>query len=265
MKKKLALSMGIVLALSLGSVFADTDATTGASMAEPVGGYAVEITGETYTVKAGDTMWMIAYAADLTTAELVGMNPQIVNPDLLEIGDVLNVGEMAEELPLVELVPATTTTSTQVDTMTAASENAYHYIDGTLSPEDLMLAMNASEGVNVIATTNADGSPSAATMIPYMLEVDGDYYIVYGAGSNATVTNLKERNYGMMEYYIYKPELLGDENKFTRNSGSRLIVEYVQESNEALDAATTGVYGAPYSASQAWMVLVKVLEFKPLG
>ena len=46
-----------------------------------------------YTVKRGDTMWGIAMKYDLTLAKLVEMNPQISDPNIIHVGDVIVVGE----------------------------------------------------------------------------------------------------------------------------------------------------------------------------
>lgn len=45
----------------------------------------------TYTVVKGDVMWKIAKDNGLTLKELIALNPQIKNPDLIEIGQVVIV------------------------------------------------------------------------------------------------------------------------------------------------------------------------------
>lgn len=45
----------------------------------------------TYTVKAGDTLSKIAARNGLTVAQLLQANPQIVNPNKINVGDVLNL------------------------------------------------------------------------------------------------------------------------------------------------------------------------------
>lgn len=44
---------------------------------------------KTYTVKRGDTMWGIAKANGMTLAQLVAKNPQIKNPNLIYVGNVI--------------------------------------------------------------------------------------------------------------------------------------------------------------------------------
>ena len=50
---------------------------------------------ETYTVKSGDTMNKIATSNGMTLDKLVAKNPQISNPNLIYIGQAVNIGEAA--------------------------------------------------------------------------------------------------------------------------------------------------------------------------
>lgn len=54
------------------------------------------VTGNSYTVKAGDTLGAIAQAADITVKELVEANA-IANPDVISIGLVLNIPEVKKD------------------------------------------------------------------------------------------------------------------------------------------------------------------------
>lgn len=153
-----------------------------------------------------------------------------------------------------------------VDMMSSASLESNAYQEGTLTGDALYEAMSAMAGVSCIATVNEDNSPNVATMIPSHFSVDGVDYLVFGHGANQTVANLHRTGLAMMEYYIYDPSLQGDENKFTRNQGARLILKYVAESTEGIDEATKGIYEATYTDSMSsWMTVVEVVEVKPLG
>ena len=51
----------------------------------------VEEVKKTYTVKKGDTMWKIAKENGLTLEELILKNPQVKNPNLIYVGDIINL------------------------------------------------------------------------------------------------------------------------------------------------------------------------------
>jgi len=55
-----------------------------------------EVTYETYTVKKGDTMYAIAKAYGLKVEELIVMNPQIENPNLIYVGQKINVKKVSK-------------------------------------------------------------------------------------------------------------------------------------------------------------------------
>lgn len=65
--------------------------------------------GLTHTVVSGDTMWKLAVKYQVGTSEIITANPQIVNPDLIYPGQVLNIPEvsgtaLAYESEVVRLV-----------------------------------------------------------------------------------------------------------------------------------------------------------------
>ncbi|AGY48319.1 endolysin [Bacillus phage Slash] len=60
---------------------------------------------ETHTVRSGDTMNKIAAANGMGLDQLVAKNPQIPNPNMIYVGQAVNVGEQTS-------VPAATTTTT---------------------------------------------------------------------------------------------------------------------------------------------------------
>jgi LysM repeat protein len=49
------------------------------------------VTSATYTVRDGDSLWDIASSLGTTVEQLLSANPQISDPSLIRIGDVLNV------------------------------------------------------------------------------------------------------------------------------------------------------------------------------
>lgn len=109
MKKVLSFLMVLMLVALSVPAFADTDATSSASesyteptttttttttTAEPV----VEGNAVVYTVVKGDVFWKIAKDNGLTTAALWKLNPQIKNPNVIEIGQkiIVKAGAMTE-------------------------------------------------------------------------------------------------------------------------------------------------------------------------
>ncbi|MCI2106975.1 MAG: SafA/ExsA family spore coat assembly protein [Intestinimonas sp.] len=65
--------------------------------------------GLTHTVVSGDTMWKLAVKYQVGTSEIITANPQIINPDLIYPGQVLNIPEvsgtaLAYESEVVRLV-----------------------------------------------------------------------------------------------------------------------------------------------------------------
>lgn len=47
--------------------------------------------GTSYVVKSGDTLSRIALANAMTLADLIRMNPQIANPNLIRVGEQINI------------------------------------------------------------------------------------------------------------------------------------------------------------------------------
>ncbi|MBP3633055.1 MAG: SafA/ExsA family spore coat assembly protein [Oscillospiraceae bacterium] len=56
----------------------------------------------THTVVRGDTMWKVASKYEVGTQEVIDANTQIVNPDLIYPGDILNVPTLSASVTGVE-------------------------------------------------------------------------------------------------------------------------------------------------------------------
>ena len=54
----------------------------------------------TYTVMAGDTLYMIATRLGISLQDLLTANPQITNPDIINVGDVINIPDYR---PIIEV------------------------------------------------------------------------------------------------------------------------------------------------------------------
>lgn len=103
------------------------------------------VSAETYTVQSGDTLSAIALKYN-TSVEKIAEQNNISNPNLIHVGQVIEVGETAtaEEKP-AEQAPVTTTTIAQE--ATTATTGAY---TSNLSAEDAAakewIAMKESSG-----------------------------------------------------------------------------------------------------------------------
>ncbi len=60
-----------------------------------------------YRVRSGDTLRKIAKTFGVTLAALVAANPQIANPDLIRVGDVINVPPTSPTEPVQPVTPPT--------------------------------------------------------------------------------------------------------------------------------------------------------------
>jgi peptidoglycan DL-endopeptidase LytE len=54
------------------------------------------MTFETYTVKAGDTLSGIAEKFGTTVAALLNLNPDITDPNVIHIGQVINIKQFSQ-------------------------------------------------------------------------------------------------------------------------------------------------------------------------
>jgi hypothetical protein len=87
----------------------------------------------------------------------------------------------------------------------------------------LFTALKARKAAVSVATTNADGTPNAAVVIPGVVD---EKTLMFGLADNQTKVNLKERGYAVITAYIYTPDA---QDKFQRNIGARLVVKYISD------------------------------------
>lgn len=60
------------------------------------GSLTVQASALSHTVVRGDTMWKLAVQYQVGTSEIIAANPQVVNPDLIYPGDVLNIPQISD-------------------------------------------------------------------------------------------------------------------------------------------------------------------------
>ena len=69
--------------------------------------FALPASAASYTVKSGDTLWKIASKNQIGLSELIALNPSLKNPDLIMVGQEINISEneqQAVEQQVVTLV-----------------------------------------------------------------------------------------------------------------------------------------------------------------
>ena len=167
------------------------------------------------------------------------------NLKVFVLAGVLSVGLMAG------CSPAAATESANIDSISSASV-AHFYEASSLKGEELMNAINDRSGSVTIATTNEDGTPNIATLVP---EAVDENTLMFQFAENQTKVNLEERDLAVLSYYIYKPEA---EEKADRNSGARLILKLITDESKISELSTK----AEAPAGVIFMEIVKVL---PLG
>ncbi len=267
MKKKILMSL-IMSTLFVTSIFANdatssatestetktTTSVTTSAVTTVVTPVTVTFTADgKYIVQEGDTLAKIASKYGVTWRELAQVN-NIINPNLIFVGNELNVPSTTESTKEVSVVE---TVKPSIDTISSASTGIY-YEDGTWSHDKFVEIF--ADGVSghaavTISTTNFDGTPNAATIIPGFVEGETEYLKITVGSIGNTVENLRERNYGVITAYQHNPEL---EDKFERNNGIRLVVEHVED--EQLLAKFNE--GNQYPDNTVYMKIVKLL---PLG
>lgn len=109
------------------------------------------VSAETYTVKSGDTLHAIATTYNTSVEKLAEKN-NISNPNLIHVGQAIEVGETAsttEEKP-AEQAPVTTTTAEPETTNESATTTTTGAYTSNLSAEDAAakewIAMKESSG-----------------------------------------------------------------------------------------------------------------------
>lgn len=140
----------------------------------------------------------------------------------------------------------------KVDSISSASTTQF-YEDSAISGEELLDAIRNMEGSITLATTNEDGSPNLAVIIPGVAD---ENTLMFGIAPNQTKINIEERKLAVMSVYIYNPEAV---EKTDRNIGAKLVLKLVED-EEKITKLTKDT-DTPEGA-MTFMEIVKVL---PLG
>ncbi len=144
----------------------------------------------------------------------------------------------------------TKTTVASVDSISKAS-TTYFYEEASVTGDAFITFVKERTGAVSIATTNEDGSPNLATLIPTITD-DGKYLIIVSA-ENQTINNINERGMAVVEFFNYQPN---EEDKMKRNTGARAIVKYDASAQKDLISKYTPAEGA---------TMLEIVKVIPLG
>jgi len=146
----------------------------------------------------------------------------------------------------------TVTADPNVDTITAASGQAY-YGGSSYDLPALQAALGAYPYATTIAVSsiNADGSPNMSVVIPGI--TDDGKYLTFGLAGNRTRENFIQREIAVVLFYEYTPTA----EKAERNKGCRVVVKYVgdRKNNQLNEAA----------GNERPSLFMEIVEILPLG
>lgn len=166
------------------------------------------------TVKAGDTLDSIAKKHNRTYVQLFNANKNIINPDVIDVGDKVRIPKNGEKLPDrfdgAPVAYTTETYTTQQYTTAPVNENSYYVGNGMWCTDyvhskrsDIPVYGNA--GYGWISAAQADGkstgsSPKAGAVavmnghVAYVEKVNADgSYVVSEMGWNYQAGNYNKR------------------------------------------------------------------------
>ena len=86
----------------------------------------------TYTVKAGDTLSKIASRNGLTLAQLLQANPQISDPNRINVGDVVNLPNGSDANEATQPLPANPVSASSTDNTQPLPSNPVAAASGSL-------------------------------------------------------------------------------------------------------------------------------------
>ncbi|MEE2002926.1 hypothetical protein QWY20_15825 [Alkalimonas sp. MEB108] len=110
-----------------------------------------------------------------------------------------------------------------VDGWTSAS-TIFYYQPSTLEGEELWRVIREMRAAVAIATVNPDGSANGAVIRPGITH--DNKYLMFGLGHNQTGQNFRTGQPAIIVVYKYAPD---EEDKFKRNQGARLEIQYVSD------------------------------------
>lgn len=183
----------------------------------------------TYTVVAGDTMYKIAERFGVTLEKLISANPQIANPNLINIGDIINIPNSKRSIEVNGYAVANISPSTLSKTLpylTYMSIFSYEARrDGSLTrlyEENLIRQSYESAVAPVMVVTNIGESGGFSSDIASIILNNPETQNTF---INNIISILIDKNYYGVDIdfeYLY-PQDREAYNSFLKNLKSKLV------------------------------------------
>lgn len=144
-----------------------------------------------------------------------------------------------------------------VDTISKASTEVYY---GESSWDEAKVKEALKNNVSkaaavVVSTTNEDGTPNAATIVPGLVNDNTLLFNIATEGN--TKKNMLEREIAVLTLFAHKPEA---EDKALRNQGARVVLKTITD-KEKIDALVKEAQLKDASTA----VFMEIVEILPLG
>ena len=115
---------------------------------------------------------------------------------------------------------------TGVDAISAASTQNY-YGDSSLTGAALFDMIGSRRAAFVWTTTNANGTPNAAVLVPGVVDRNqGILAQSFGGDGPQTIVNMRRGGYSILTVYQHNPDAT---DRLERNLGSRVVCEYISD------------------------------------
>lgn len=124
----------------------------------------------------------------------------------------------------------------------------------TLHGEGLRASMNAVEGLSVVATVNADGSPNAAVFVPMMPD---ENHAVLVLAANRTRENIERTGECVI---VYDAMDASAPEKAGRHKGARLRLALLREGD-----AEYGEVAESWPRMNPYTLVFRIVEHMPIG
>lgn len=139
----------------------------------------------------------------------------------------------------------------KIDSISAASKT-YYYEKSGLKDKALIEAINQRKGASTVATTNADGSPNLAVVVPGVAD---DNTLMFGIAESQTKKNIEERKLAVLSVYIYNPTAA---EKTDRNIGAKVVLKLVEDKAKIKELTEK-------TKSKEGTIFMEMVKVMPLG